>query len=178
MLGGRLRGRDKDGLVSRRRAQAPAPNTACRYPPADHVTMPAQEWDRFWFDTPGIPTRECAQPGANQREVRSGDFIAGNFASYLDYWHRTDQRYSELYYIPMHPEGELPFHMVQLTITATRVDGPPGPRRPVLIYTFHDSAWSDVGYPFYATGTVLPEPGTWKVTAQAGSNWGCFVLKL
>jgi hypothetical protein len=144
--------------------------------------MPAQEWDRFWNDTPGIPTRECAQAGANQREVRSGDFIAGNFTSYLDSWHRTanstHQGYSQLHYIPMHPAGELPFHMVQLTITATRIDGPRGPRTPVLIYTFRDSAWSDVGYPFYVTGTVLPEAGTWKVTAQAGSNWGCFVLNL
>jgi hypothetical protein len=144
--------------------------------------MPAQEWDRFWFDTPGIPNRECTGATPEQINVRSGDFIAGNFASYVRAWHQstdsTHQAYSELYYIPMHPAGQLPFHMVPLTITASRIDGPVGPRRPVLIYTFRDSAWSDVGYPFYATGTVLPEAGTWKVTAQAGSNWGCFVLNL
>jgi hypothetical protein len=140
--------------------------------------MPAQEWDRLWFDTPGLPDRGCEEPKLQQREVRSGGFIAGNFASYIDYWHRTDGRYSDMFYIPMHPAGELPFHMVPLTITATRIDGPLGSRRRVFVYAFRDSAWSDLGYPFYATGTVLPQAGTWRITAKAGDNWGCFVVKL
>ncbi|MBV8951611.1 MAG: hypothetical protein JOZ99_12100 [Actinobacteria bacterium] len=143
------------------------------------MTMPAAEWDQFWNDAPGLPNRECTEPAPAQVNVRSGDFIAGNFADYITAWHQsrdsTHQDYSKLYYVPMHPTGKLPLHMVPLTITAQRID-PAVP--PALTYTFPDSAWSDVGYPFYATGTVLPEAGTWKVTAQAGNNWGCFVLKL
>jgi hypothetical protein len=72
--------------------------------------------------------------------------------------------------------------MVPLTVTAQPLSrtGPPGDVQSasVLTYTFRDSAWSDTGYPFSATGTALPHAGLWKVTAQAGDNWGCFVLGL
>jgi hypothetical protein len=141
--------------------------------------MPVQEWDRFWNDTPGLPTCECDEGRAQQVTVRSGEFIIGNIGSYIEYCHQTTdlskQNASKLYYIPLHPAGRLPFHMVPLTITAQRIDPSSAP---VLTYTFRDSTWSDAGYPFYPTGTVLPQAGLWKITAEAGDNWGCIVLRL
>jgi len=34
------------------------------------------------------------------------------------------------------------------------------------------------GFPFYATGTLLPHRGRWRLVATAGRNWGCFDLML
>ncbi len=61
---------------------------------------------------------------------------------------------SKLYYIPLYPEQEAPL----LAISAEPLDGQSADP-PVVSRGTDDYAWSQGGFPFYATGTLLAHQG-------------------
>jgi hypothetical protein len=64
-----------------------------------------RSWHQMWRTTPGTPEHRCIDVGP-RRDVRAGDFIAGNFSSFIRNWDGTLET-SKLYYIPAAPiEGE------------------------------------------------------------------------
>lgn len=106
-------------------------------------------------------------------DVRSGGFVAGNFRLYQE--HRKpgvaeDENFGKLYWVPLHPH-----EMRGLTVEAVRLTGEPLARtyRLSLVATAIPS-----GDRFYPSGVVLPEPGTWRLTAASGPDLGCFEVTL
>jgi hypothetical protein len=143
-------------------------------PPLPSITNPdgshpdRRSWRQLWRTTPGTPEDRCV--GVEDRtDVRSGAFIAGNFASFIAGWDGTPET-SKLYYIPAAPVAGQP-----LIFVAELLDGA-APQ--TVTFTFGATAWTTSGIPFYASGTVLPARGRWRLTPTAGENSGCFELVL
>jgi len=143
--------------------------------PIPQVSLPSTlsfdkaAWLKLWRETPGTPQQRCLDVGS-RTDVRSGDFVVGNFVSFARYWDGTEEQ-SKLYYIPLHPSPPAP-----LEVRATRLN-----REPPLAVTLQfpqPFSWTLKGAPFYATGTVLPERGLWRLEPVAGENRGCFELQL
>jgi hypothetical protein len=143
-------------------------------PPLPSITNPdgshpqRQSWRQLWRTTPGTPEHRCVDV-EDRKDVRSGGFIAGNFASFIAGWDGTPET-SKLYYIPAAPVVGQP-----LTVVAELLnDAAPQ----TVAFTFGATAWTTSGFPFYASGTVLPARGRWRLTPTAGENSGCFELTL
>jgi hypothetical protein len=148
--------------------------------PVPHINHPTfvrpldtQFWKRMWRTVPGSSAHTCVSVGT-RTTVRSGEFIVGNFTAYIQTWDGTLEN-SKLAYTPLYPpdyarghEGDIPLP----TITAQRLDLTSDPIMPAHL----QPAWALNGMFFYATGTVLPERGRWRLTAQLGRNSGCFEL--
>jgi len=108
--------------------------------------------------------------------VRSGEFIVGNFAAYIDSWDGTPEN-SKLAYTPLYPPDYQPGHVGDIplpNVTAQRLDTAADPISPAHL----GPAWALNGMFFYASGTLLPERGRWRLTAELGRNRGCFDLTL
>jgi hypothetical protein len=129
------------------------------------------QWQAMWSKIPGSAARRCV-PVKNRSAVRANSFIVGNFQSYIRFWDGTLEN-SKLAYTPLYPEQKAP----PLVISAEPLDGQPADP-PVLSRGTDDYAWSQGGFPFYATGTLLAHRGRWRLVATAGRNWGCFDLTL
>jgi hypothetical protein len=125
-------------------------------------------WRQEWTTTPGTDQHACASVGS-RADVRSASFIVGNFNAYRHDWDGTLDT-SKLYYVPLHPEGQPP-----LAVSAQSLDNP---SEVVPVLSEYSPAWGATGDFFYATGTVLPHRGRWRLTATAGPDWGCFDLRL
>jgi hypothetical protein len=101
--------------------------------------------------------------------VRSHAFLAGSFSGYRVEWDGTLAR-SKLWYVPL-----VPGPMAPLRVTARSLDRPTTINQAVQ---WQSRAWGSTGDAFYATGTVLPHRGRWRLTATSGTNWGCFDFTL
>lgn len=106
--------------------------------PVPSVTTPdgfvpnEQIWHELWLRTPGTPRHECVDVDAH-RDVRSGEFIVGNFATFIAGWDGTYET-SKLYYIPAYPiDGQ------QLDVVAELLDGRVKRQE---MFTFGGSAWT------------------------------------
>jgi hypothetical protein len=121
----------------------------------------------FQRNLPGTSRRECVTVADGVTLVRSGDFVAGDFAVYRQHW-KPDlgPGLGKIFWIPADPQPT-----AALTITATSASG----RH--ITYKAGSLAESDAG-PFYPSGIPLPTTGTWKLLARAGDSWGCFELAL
>jgi hypothetical protein len=147
------------------RRDVPAPSLTS----PDGSTPDPKTWHEMWRSTPGTPQDRCIEVDARS-DVRSGDFIVGNFAAFIGAWDGTYET-SKLYYIPAHPTEGQPLEVMAELLDETT------PQR--AAYTFDGYAWTIPGaIPFYATGTALPVRGRWRLTATAGENSGCFELAL
>jgi hypothetical protein len=144
-----------------------------------HISAPAgfrlpkldrTQWQKYWATTPGSTARRCV-PVRNRSDVRSDSFIVGNFRAYISGWDGTLNN-SKLYYIPLYPDPTKP----PLAISAEPQDGQPAGS--LVLSGGTDYAWAENGIPFYATGTLLPHRGRWRLVATAGRNYGCFDLTL
>lgn len=71
----------------------------------------------------------------------------------------------KIYWVPLHVD-----HMSQLTVQATLLHS----RTVTRIY--ENQAASNGADVFYPSGVPIPVPGTWQLTAKAGSNQGCFIV--
>jgi hypothetical protein len=139
-------------------------------PAASHLPkIDPADWQRQW-SIPGSAARRCVQV-KNRSSVRSHSFSVGNFRSYISAWDGTMEN-SKLAYIPLYPDQPAP----PLAISAHPLDGQPAD--PPILEGGTDYAWALNGIPFYATGTLLPHRGRWRLVATAGRNWGCFDLTL
>lgn len=130
--------------------------------------------DSIWLRATAVVNRSsvpnfdgpCAVVG-EQRTVQSGGFIAGDFAAYRKMW----PDYVKLAWTPL-DQSAVPG---TLTVTAERV---PNPEEKALMFTFgngRDYAEAN-SQRFFPSAVPLPERGTWRLIAQAGTNTGCFEL--
>jgi hypothetical protein len=110
----------------------------------------------------------CVDVGSNVN-VRSGEFIVGNFASYVRGWDGGPEQ-TKLYYIPLYP-GK----MSALRVTAENLNTA---TPQAITFNFSQRAWTQAGINFYPSGTRLPVRGRWRLTASVEKNWGCFELTL
>lgn len=144
-----------------------------------------------WRSAPGTDARECVDvetlrlAGAGRRvgpnaqdvvlDVRSGDFLAGNFAL----WSGTgrpggpDFR-AKIYWVPRDP---VIAKQAVVTVTVERVDVP---GFDPLVQSFGgDNTWAMTpDGAFWPSGTAIPGRGRWKLTAEAPGHWGCFIVVL
>ena len=138
---------------------------AMSYPSAP---LPKELGESFGRNLPGNSDRRCVDVG-NDTDVRSGEFVAGNFREYVRQWEpdMPDGR-GKLYWIPLHPDK-----MRSLTVRAILLD------HPTITETYHFNVigWTENG-PFYPSGIPLPRAGTWRLVATSGPDWGCFELTL
>lgn len=145
-------------------------------PPAEAsngVPFDPTAWQEEWTTTPGEGTDVVCALVGDGTSVRSGSFIVGNFASYRADWTGAPDR-SKLWYQPLHPGGEPP-----LQVVAQRVDPSGTPvGEPVSVLRDAGAAWGGAGTYFYATSTLFPARGRWRLTATAGVNRGCFDFDL
>jgi hypothetical protein len=150
------------------------PGDAVPIPSASAVAAPKGleldpiSWREVWTTTPGSDSRECVDV-ADRTNVRSATFVVGNFASYRQYWQGTLDT-SKLYYVPLDPTGHPP-----PVVTAQSLDDP---KDTASALQQAGAAWGANGDFFYATGTVIPHRGHWRLIVTAGTNWGCFDLTL
>jgi hypothetical protein len=135
-----------------------------------------EKWILQWTTTPGSPAPRCVDV-AGHTDVRSGQFVAGNFVSFVSGWNGTYET-SKLYYIPLHPATGVPL-VLTARLVRNESSTPSSTTADVVTLRFGDGfAWSTTGQPFYVTGTVLPSAGRWVVQVSAGSDRGCFVVQV
>lgn len=144
--------------------------------PVPHISVPSvvsrinvSDWQYLWTRVPGTRKHQCVAVDADWTAARSDTFVVGNFADYIHSWDGTTTT-SKLAYTPRYPDANQP----PLRVTATPLDGQPG--SPLAGLDSVSYAWGEDGIPFYATGTLLPHRGRWRLIAAAGRNWGCFDL--
>jgi hypothetical protein len=118
---------------------------------------------------PGSPAYRCVRVG-HQRDVRSGDFLAGSFGADEQAFAAADQGSQQpakvkIYWIPLHVD-----HMPGVVVTATLLHG-----RTVTRAASTQIA-AGGGAVFYPSAVPIPMPGTWKLLARAGRNRGCFIV--
>jgi hypothetical protein len=99
--------------------------------------------------------------------LRSGEFVAGSFAAYIEEW-RRDPGFGKLWWFPLHTR-----EMPGLTIRAILLDDPAVTR----VFNAPFTAFNATGT-FYPSSVMLPVAGRWMLIATSGPDWGCFVLQL
>jgi hypothetical protein len=158
-----------DGSSDSGRKPERVPIPQVSLPNGSPLALGTDAWTKMWRTTPGTARTRCVEV-RNRTDVRSGDFVVGNFVSFARYWDGTYEQ-SKLYYIPLHPDDMSP-----LEVTATRLETEP----PLTVPLRFDWApsWTAFGAPFYVSGTVLPERGSRRLEAVAGRNRGCFEFQL
>ncbi len=120
-------------------------------------------------DATGSPADKCVRVD-DHRDVRSGGFLAGNFAADEQLYVGTQQqtqmpKATKIYWIPLHVG-----HMPELVVQATLLSGHAHTR------AYQDQVAAGSGHVFYPSVVPIPVPGTWKLVAIAGSNKGCFIV--
>lgn len=123
----------------------------------------------FRKKVPGTSRRECVEVG-DEVAVRSGEFVAGSFRTYVDFW-KPNPKYGKLWWAPLHL-GEYDPNP-ELTVRTVRLDKPSTARA----YRFSDVGAIDNAI-FYPSSIPLPTRGTWRLVATSGADWGCFDLTL
>jgi len=163
------------GSTSRQAVQRPA----VPVPHVNHISsvpdLDTHAWIKLWRTTPGSSAHRCVDVGT-RAAVRSGEFIVGNFAGYIESWDGTPGN-SKLAYIPLYPPDYATGHAGDIplpNVAAQRLDTSSDPINPAHL----GPAWAQNGMFFYASGTLLPERGRWRLTAELGRNRGCFDLTL
>ena len=154
-----------DGATSRSNSMlVPVPKISV---PSAVPPIKARDWQYLWTRVRGSRKHECVAVDAGWTAARSDTFVVGNFAAYIRSWDGTVTT-SKLAYTPRYPDAAQP----PLRVKAAPLDGQPA--SPTAGVVFVSYAWGEDGIPFYATGTLLPHRGRWRLIATAGLNWGCF----
>jgi hypothetical protein len=102
--------------------------------------------------------------------VRSGDFLAGNFASVVNKLSEWPDGVVKLYWVPF--DWRVAF-TGSLEVTVEPLDS----NDPAVVQTFEVRA-SNAGGIFWPSGTKFPQPGRYRLTATAPGHWGCFELQV
>lgn len=144
--------------------------------PPDSSALDRARWIAQWHTTPGS-TRVACVGVSGRTDVRSGQFIAGNFGSFIHAWDGTALT-SRLYYVPLHPRTGTPLVLTARRIEPVATTGRSTTREIVHLHFGDGFAWGEYGQAFYVTGTVLPHAGRWQLQATAGSDRGCFDIEL
>lgn len=132
------------------------------------VQPPGATQASVFRNVPGSPADQCVR--ADHRDVRSGGFVAGNFAAGEQVFTAARQRAGhpsavKIYWIPLHV-GHMPELAVQATLLSGRADA----------RAYQNQVAAAGGYVFYPSVVPIAVPGTWKLVATAGPNTGCFIV--
>jgi len=100
--------------------------------------------------------------------TRSGEFVAGNFASVVGKWSEWPNGEVKLYWIPF--DWQVAF-TEPLEVTVEPLEG----NGSAVIQTF-DVRASNSGGMFWPSGTKFPAAGRYRLTAEAPGHWACFEL--
>ena len=125
----------------------------------------------------GTAERRCADVGSS-KTVRSGEFVAGNFAAYPMFYREGTGKiwWATAHWPELQPSGWPAKGAMPLTVRVTRLDT----IAPGQVYTY--GTWAkpagQKGDLFVPSDLRLPTPGQWMLVATAGPNWGCFVYDL
>src|SRR5436190_705480 len=152
------------GEFTERLGARPVPNI--NHPPAVR-SLDTRSWTTLWRTVPGSSAHTCVSVGT-RTTVRSGEFIVGNFVAYRQSWDGTLEN-SKLAYTPLYPPDYAPGHAGDIplpNVTAQRLDTTTEPISPATL----NPAWAQNGMLFYAAGTLLPEPGRWRLRVQLRPN--------
>lgn len=135
---------------------------------------PPEDADPRFANTWGNPDHSCVDLGqfspeqsARPNEARSGEFIAGPFAFYMDEWPR-DRKFSKMWWMPLHTDD-----MPGITVRAILLDDPSRTvvvRQPLVAY--------NEGGRFYPSEVALRDAGRWLLIVTSGHDWGCFIMPL
>lgn len=117
---------------------------------------------------PGPAKQTCSTVGA-KRDVRSGNFAAGNFVQARKEFRSTssgagDGSTVHLYLIPQ-DAASMSGVRVHLAPVSGKTEGHT---------TTSHSVNTANGWQYYSVDLKVPSPGTWRITASSGSNRGCF----
>jgi hypothetical protein len=148
---------------SRKESAIPIPHVK----PIGKIRFDKKAWIDYWRHFPGPYEPNCVNVG-RKPSVRSGQFVVGNFAAYIESWDGSPEN-SKLAYTPLYPDS-----LSTLTVVARKIGNAAEP----ITFQFSSIAWTPGGMPFYVSGTVLPERGRWRLEATAGRNRGCFEFTL
>ena len=125
----------------------------------------------FRRNVPGTSERACVDVNRNLDAVgrdgalRSGEFVAGPFDSYIIHWTPTNE--GKLWWAPLHTDL-----MPGVRVEAILLDNPSVRR------TYEFSTVGHADDAFYPSGILLPKSGTWRLVVTSGPDWGCFELTL
>jgi len=101
-------------------------------------------------------------------DIRSGEMLAGNFASVVNKWSEWPDGTVKIYWVPFD------FRVATtgpLEVTVEPLDG----SGPTVVQTFEQLASNAAGI-FWPSGTKFPQPGRYRLTVTAPGHWGCFEL--
>jgi hypothetical protein len=101
-------------------------------------------------------------------DIRSGEILAGNFASVVNKWSEWPGGEVKIYWVPFD------YRVVSaapLEVTVQPLDSDD----PATEQTLEVRA-STASAVFWPSGTKFPEPGRYRLTATAPGHWGCFEL--
>lgn len=102
-------------------------------------------------------------------DIRSGEFLVGNFDLVVGRWTSTFAEHgAKIYWIPFDDEVAT---TRPLEVTVEPLDGD----RPAVVQTFTQTAFT-ADLVFWPSGTKFPESGRYRLTATAPGHWGCFEL--
>lgn len=102
-------------------------------------------------------------------DVRSGEILAGNFASVVNQWSAEwPDGAAKIYWIPFD-------HRVATTGSLEVTVEPLDTSDPPVVQTFVQIASNAAGV-FWPSGTKFPQAGRYRLTATAPGHWGCFEL--
>jgi hypothetical protein len=124
---------------------------------------------------PGSSSYRCVRVG-HYRDVRSGGFLAGPFGVgeqlfaqfYRQYGLRSEVK---VYWIPLNVD-----HMSALTVHVTLLAARSVSRTVELTQVATAQLAAGINIVFYPSAIPIPLPGTWELTASAGTNRGCFIV--
>lgn len=117
---------------------------------------------------PGAKTASCVTVGTRS-DVRSGPIAMGNFAEQRAAFHKSKGAYDA---------AQLFFYVIPQTMNAEKVTVQFTPvsskgKSQTVTSGQVESAGRWKYYPIHVTN---PAPGTWRITATAGAEHGCFVV--
>jgi hypothetical protein len=124
-------------------------------------------WDKENAEAAGTRDRQCVDLEKHAAaSVRSGDFVAGNFAQYIV---MAGSGKRKVWWSPRHNSAAMP----PLQLRATKVGAPDVS----VDWTLPSVVRAVGGNPyFFNTLIVFPENGKWLVVANSADNWGCFLI--
>jgi hypothetical protein len=123
----------------------------------------------------GSAERRCVATDDHE-VVRSGDFVAGPFVSYRRHW-RFEQR-SDVGKLYWEPKDDRRVARIRLIVKAVPTGAESEPSSSWRFGGDGFAATTAQGRAFYPSGLHLPHRGRWRLTATAGTQWGCFDFEL
>lgn len=130
--------------------------------PPTFATDPPGRQDSVLARLPGSKKAGCVSVG-DERDVRSGSMAAGNFADARKGFAKDSKAAFTFYFIPATTAED-----TTVSVTLARPDGSAAQTVESKNYETADVVR------YYPAALTVPEDGTWRITATAGKDKGCW----